>query len=125
MKLKNGEKKLNKKNLKYEPKKYTFKQFEAIRSLSENICTRKARTVEAEEDQSNLLKALRQTIHISDQEFQHPTFYRKLYVHFLRSCCENIFKFECIVSDKVQKYISQFALLFLASIRSCLQFHRN
>ena len=50
-------------------KKYTFKQFEAIRSFSENICTRKARTVEAEEYQSNLFKALRQPIQISGQEF--------------------------------------------------------
>ena len=39
--------------------------------------------------------------------------------------CENIFKIVCIVSEKIGKQIPQFAILFFASIRSCLQFHWN
>ena len=30
-------------------------------------------------------------------------FYSKLYLTFLRSCCENIFKIVCIVSEKIGK----------------------
>ena len=36
------------------------------------------------------------------QKFQHSiSFYSNLYLHFLRPCCENIFKFVCIVSEKI------------------------
>ena len=52
-------------------------------------------------------------------------FYSNLYLTFPRSCCENIFKIELIVSEKIRKEISQFIILFLASIRSSLQFHWN
>ena len=46
------------KDLKYETKKYTydFRQYKKIRPFSERIFTRKAKIVEAEEGQSNLLK---------------------------------------------------------------------
>ena len=47
-------------------------------------------------------------------------FYSNLHLTFLRSCCENIFKIICIVSEKIEKQISQFAILFFTSIRSCL-----
>ena len=30
-------------------------------------------------------------------------FYSNLYLHFLRPCCENIFKIVCIVSEKIGK----------------------
>ena len=46
------------------------------------------------------LKALRQPRQKFDQKFNILFFYSNLYLHFLRSCCENIFKFVCIVSDK-------------------------
>ena len=52
-------------------------------------------------------------------------FYINLYLTFLRSCCENIFKIVFIVSEKIGKYISEFAILFLTLIRSSLQFHWN
>ena len=42
-------------------------------------------------------------------------FYSNLYLNFLRPCCENIFKIVCIVSEKIWKCISQFAILQLAS----------
>ena len=32
-----------------------------------------------------------------------PFFYCKLYLHFLRPCCENVFNFVCIVSAKSLK----------------------
>ena len=40
-------------------------------------------------------------------------FYSNFYLHFLRSCCVNIFKIVGIVSEKIGKYISQFPILFL------------
>ena len=49
-------------------------------------------------------------------------FYNNLYIHFLRSCCENVFKIVCIGSEKIGKLISQFHTLFLPWTRSCLQF---
>ena len=72
MKLKN-----EKKNFKNEPKKYPydFQQYEATRSFIENICTHKARIVEAEEDQSNLLKALRQPSQIFSSKILTPYFF--------------------------------------------------
>ena len=30
-------------------------------------------------------------------------FYSNLYLHFLRPCCENIFKSVCLVSEKIGK----------------------
>ena len=52
-------------------------------------------------------------------------FYSNFYLTFQRSCCENIFKIVCIVSEKIGKYISEFPILFFSLIRSCLQFHWN
>ena len=56
-KLKIGKKKIKIKNLKHETKKYTydFQQYETTKSLSEGI-SNKARIVEAEKGQNNLLK---------------------------------------------------------------------
>ena len=52
IKFKSLQRKLNKKNLKYETKKYTynFQQYETIKSFGESIYTREASTVEAEVD---------------------------------------------------------------------------
>ena len=72
------------------------------------------------------LKALRQPSQKFWPKILTPYFfYSKFYLTILRSCCENIFKIVCIVSEKIGKQISEFALVFLASIRSCLQFHWN
>ena len=59
---------------------------------------------------------------ILDKNYNTLFFYSNLCLLFLRPCCENIFKFACIVSEKIWKLISQFDILFLASTRSCLQF---
>ena len=59
MKLKKWKEKIRKRDLKhiYEKKYiYDFQQDETITSFGESCYTRKAETVEAEEDQSNLLK---------------------------------------------------------------------
>ena len=50
--------KVKQEDLEYKTKKYTFdfQQYETIRSFGESIYTCKASIVEAEEDQSNLLK---------------------------------------------------------------------
>ena len=55
-----GKKKIKIKNLKHETKKYTydFQQYETTKSLSEGI-SNKARIVEAEKGQNNLLKIYR------------------------------------------------------------------
>ena len=52
IKFKSLKRKLNKKNLKYETKKYTydFQQYETIKSFGESIYTREASIVEAEDD---------------------------------------------------------------------------
>ena len=57
-KIKKQEEKIKGQDLKYETKKqpYDFQQYEAIRPFGGSIYTRKANTVEAEEDQGNLLK---------------------------------------------------------------------
>ena len=56
--IRKWEEKIKRKDLKYETKKhiYDFQQYEKIRSFGESIYTGKAKLVEAEEDQSNLLK---------------------------------------------------------------------
>ena len=73
-----------------------------------------------------LLKVLRQPTQKFWPKILTPYFfYSNLYLHFLRPCCENIFKFVCIVSEKIGKWISQFGILFLALTRSCLQFQWN
>ena len=70
------------------------------------------------------LKALKQPSQKFWSKILTPYFlYINFYLTFLRSCCENIFKIICIVSEKIEKQILQFAILFFASIRSCLQFH--
>ena len=51
-------------------------------------------------------------------------FYSNLYLHYLRPCCENIFKIVCTVSEKIEKNVSQFDLFF-ASSSTCLQFQWN
>ena len=72
------------------------------------------------------LKALKQPSQKFWSKILTPYFlYINFYLTFLRSCCENIFKIICIVSEKIEKWISEFTILFLASIRSCLQFHWN
>ena len=72
------------------------------------------------------LKALKQPSQIFWPKILTPYFfYSNIYLTFLRLCCENIFKIVCIVSEKIEKQISEFAILLLASIRSCLQFHWN
>ena len=49
---------IKRKDLRHEAKKYIydFQHYETIRSFDESIRTRKVKIVEAEEDQSNLLK---------------------------------------------------------------------
>ena len=55
--IKKQEEKIKGKDIKYEAKNYIydFQQYETIRSVSESIYTPKARRVEAEKDQSNLI----------------------------------------------------------------------
>ena len=57
---KKWEEKIKREDLKYKTKNYTydFQQYETIRSFGESIYTSKASIVEAEEDESNLLKNL-------------------------------------------------------------------
>ena len=52
-------------------------------------------------------------------------FYSNIYLHYVRPCWENIFKFLCIVSQKSWKKISQVDILFFATTRSYLQFQWN
>ena len=58
--IKNWEEKIKREVLKYKTKNYAyeFQQYKTIRSFGESICTHKAIIVivDAEEDQSNLLK---------------------------------------------------------------------
>ena len=58
MKVKNGKKKLKKKDLKNETRKYIypFQQYEMIRSFGDSIYTGKINIVQDEGDQRNLLK---------------------------------------------------------------------
>ena len=60
MKLKNGKKKVKRKDLMYKTNKYRydFQKCETIRSFGECIYTGKINIDEAEMDQSNLLKSL-------------------------------------------------------------------
>ena len=73
---------------------------------------------------ASLLKILRQPSKkfwpkiLTPYFFIYFFFLQYLYLHFLRSCCENIFKILCIVSEKIGKQISEFAILLLASTRS-------
>ena len=65
------------------------------------------------------LKALRQPSQKSLAKNSNTLFFlSNLYLHFLRRCCENIFKIVYIVSEKIGKKISQFSILLLASTRS-------
>ena len=75
---------------------------------------------------SYVLKALRQPSQQFWPKILTPyVLYSNLYLHFLWSCRENIFEFVCIISEKIGKLISQFSILFLASIGSYLQVHWN
>ena len=58
--IKKWEEKIKREDLKYKTKNYTydFQQYETIRSFGESIYTSKASIVEADEDESNLLKNL-------------------------------------------------------------------
>ena len=73
-----------------------------------------------------MLKVLRQPKQNFWPKILTPYFYySNLYLTFLRSCCENIVKIVCIVSEKTGKQMPQFSVLSLASIPSCLQFRWN
>ena len=55
-----------------------------------------------------------------------PQFYSNLYLHFLRPCCENIFKIVCIVSEKINLlycYTYIYNLLYCSSLQPVVCFN--